>query len=87
MDTWEDKTLNLSGDLGMLYFAVGRDAEGEQCCQQLIRTHPDRAVGYVLLSDELLRRFRKGLAGQGVSAPYTTMPGVKGHWVMFMRIT
>lgn len=57
----EDKDLNLSGDLGMLYFAVGRGAEGEQCCEQLIRTHPDRAVGYVNLSDELLRRFRKGL--------------------------
>jgi hypothetical protein len=60
----EDKDLNLSDDLGILYFAVGRDAEGEQCCQQLIRTHPDRAVGYVILSDELLRRFRKGLTGQ-----------------------
>ena len=60
----EDKDLNLSGDLGMLYFAVGLDAEAEQCCQQLIRTHPDRAVGYVILSDELLRRLRKGLAGQ-----------------------
>jgi hypothetical protein len=60
----EDKDLNLSGDLGMLYFAVGRDHEGEQLCQQLIRTHPDRAVGYVIWSDELLRRFRKGLATQ-----------------------
>jgi hypothetical protein len=58
-----DQDLNLSGDLGMLYFAVGRDVEAEQHCQQLIRAHPDRAVGYVILSDELLRRFRKGLVG------------------------
>jgi tetratricopeptide (TPR) repeat protein len=60
----EDEDLNLSGDLGTLYFAVGRDAEAEQCCQQLIRTHPDRAAGYVILSSELLHRFQKGLAGQ-----------------------
>jgi hypothetical protein len=59
----EDKDLNLSGDLGMLYFAVGRDTEGEQLCQQLIRNHPDCAVGYVIWSDELHRRFRKGLTG------------------------
>ncbi len=60
----EDKELNLSGDLGMLYFAVGRDAEGEACCQQLIRAHPDHADGYVILSDELIRRFRRGVAGR-----------------------
>ena len=59
----EDKELNLSGDLGMLYFTVGRDAEGEQLCQQLIRNYPDSALGYVIWSDELLRRFRKGLTG------------------------
>lgn len=60
----EDQDLHLSGDLGMLYFSVGRDAEAEQHCQQLIRAHPDRAVGYVIQSDELVRRFRKRLVGQ-----------------------
>ncbi len=59
-----DSDLNFSGDLGMLYFAVGRDAEGEQWCQRLIQEHPDRAVGYVTLSAELLRHYRKGEAGQ-----------------------
>jgi len=59
-----DSDLNFSGDLGMLYFAVGREAEGEQWCRRLIETHPDRAVGYVILSDELLRRYRKGEAGR-----------------------
>jgi tetratricopeptide (TPR) repeat protein len=61
----EDNDRDLSGDLGMVYFAVGRDTEGEQLCQQLIRDHPDWAVGYVTWSDELLRRFQKGLTGQG----------------------
>jgi hypothetical protein len=60
----EDKNLNLSVDLGMLCFGVGRDAEGEQFCGELIRAHPDRAAGYVTLSDELLRRFRKGSINQ-----------------------
>jgi len=52
----EDKDLHLSGDLAMLYFHLQRDAEAERCCQQLIHDHPDRAVGYVLLSDGLARR-------------------------------
>ena len=59
-----DSDLNFSGDLGMLLFAVGCDAEGEQWCQRLIQDYPDRAVGYVIISEELLRRFRKGEAGQ-----------------------
>ena len=59
-----DSDLNFSGDLGMLYFEVGRDVEGEQWCRGLMESHPDRAVGYVTLSDELLRRYRKGQAGR-----------------------
>jgi hypothetical protein len=55
----EDENLNLSVDLGMLYFALGRKTEGEQCCHNLIQAHPNRAAGYVILSDELLRRFRE----------------------------
>jgi hypothetical protein len=31
--------------------------------RRLIRNHPDCAVGYVIWSGELLRRFRKGLTG------------------------
>ncbi len=51
-----DEDLNLSGDLAMLYFSLQRHAEGECWCQQLIRDHPDCAVGYIHLSDELTRR-------------------------------
>lgn len=56
----EDDHLNLSADLAMLCFAVGREAEAEQCCQRLTQDHPDRAVGYVVLSDALVHRASTG---------------------------
>ena len=52
----EDEELNLSGDLAMLYFDLHREAEAERYCQRLVQDHPDRAVGYVVLSDRLLHR-------------------------------
>lgn len=51
----EDNRLNLSGNLAELLFQVQREAEAEQRCQRLIQNHSDRAVGYVILSDGLLR--------------------------------
>src|SRR5437016_3830581 len=51
----EEERLEITGDLAMLYFNLQRDAEAEDCCQKLIRDHPDRATGYVHLSDGLLR--------------------------------
>jgi len=53
----EDADLNLSGDMAMLLFDLHRRAEAEQICERLIRNHPDRAAGYVLLSDWLWRQF------------------------------
>jgi len=50
----ESKVLNFQGDLAALYFRTQRIAEGEQCCEQLIRDHPDRALGYAVLADSLL---------------------------------
>jgi hypothetical protein len=50
----EHERLNFQGDLATLYFRTQRIAEGEQCCEQLIRDHPDRAIGYAALSDGLL---------------------------------
>jgi hypothetical protein len=40
----------------MLHFHLRQDAEAERLCQQLIQEHPNRAVGYVTLSDALRRR-------------------------------
>ncbi len=56
----EDNRLIMSGDLARLFFHLQRDAEAEQHCQNLIHDHPDRAVGYVTLSDGLLRSSLKG---------------------------
>jgi hypothetical protein len=50
-----DRDLNSSEDLAMLHFHLHRDGEAEQLCQRLIHDHPDRAVGYVTLSDDLRR--------------------------------
>ena len=50
----EKEDLNYVGDLAMIYQHLGRDAEAEQCCRSLIQDHPDRAMGYVTLSDGLL---------------------------------
>jgi hypothetical protein len=43
------------GDLGMLCFNLGRDADAEEHCQQLIRDFPEKAIGYGALADGLLR--------------------------------
>lgn len=56
----EEERLQVTGDLAMLYFNLQRDAEGEDCCQKLIRDHPERATGYVHLSDGLLRDSFRG---------------------------
>jgi hypothetical protein len=56
----EEERLENTGDLAMLYFNLQRDAEAEDCCQKLIRDHPDRATGYVHLSDGLLRDSFRG---------------------------
>jgi hypothetical protein len=56
----DDEALSLLGDLAMLHFNLRRDAEGEQLCQQLIRDHPDRAVGYATLEQGLLRDSYRG---------------------------
>jgi hypothetical protein len=59
----EDDSPNCSGDLAMLHFNLRRDAEGEKICEQLIHDHPDRAVGYVTLSDTFQHRAsREGTA-------------------------
>jgi hypothetical protein len=55
----EDRDLNISGDLSMLYYHVGNTEKGEQCCQRLIEKRPDHPAGYVHLSDELVRRYSK----------------------------
>ena len=55
----EDDRLNFRGDLALIYFHLRRDAEAEESCQQLIRDHPERAMGYVTLSDRLLGRRSK----------------------------
>jgi hypothetical protein len=52
----ESKHLNFQADLATLYFHTQRLAEGEQFCEQIIRDHPDRAVGYAALADGLLGR-------------------------------
>ena len=56
----EEERLEVPGDLAMLCFNLQRGAEGEDCCQKLIHDHPDRATGYVHLSDGLLRDSFKG---------------------------
>ena len=50
----ESEKLNFQGDLANLYFNTHQTPEGEKCCEQLMRDHPDRAIGYVVLSEELL---------------------------------
>ena len=49
----ESEELNFQGDLATLYFHTHQIAEGEKCCEQLMRDHPDRSIGYVVLSDQL----------------------------------
>lgn len=58
----EDEDLNISGDLAMLLFHVGADAEGERTCQEMIARRPDHPSGYIHWSDELVRRFSRGKA-------------------------
>jgi SEC-C motif len=55
----EPELLNFQADLATLYFHTQRIAEGEQFCEQMIRDHPDRAVGYAVLSDGLLEKSSK----------------------------
>jgi hypothetical protein len=45
--------------LEILHFHLHQDAEAERLCQQLIQEYPDRAVGYVTLSDALRRHSPK----------------------------
>jgi hypothetical protein len=60
----ENEDLNFLGDLAMIYQNLGRDAEAEQCCQSLMQDHPDFAIGYVTLSDGLLRNPDSGAVEQ-----------------------
>ena len=42
-----------------MHFHCGRDEEGERLFLKLIEQHPDRAAGYVGLSDELSDRSKQ----------------------------
>lgn len=54
------EALNLRGDLAMIYYSLKRNAEAEECCEQMIRDCPDRADGYVHLSDGLRHDLSQG---------------------------
>ena len=42
-------------------FHLHQDGEAEQCCQKLMRDHPEQAIWYVILADGLLRYPMKGV--------------------------
>ncbi len=48
-----DTLLNFRCDLGRFLFLADRCDEGENILQAVIRAHPEKACGYVVLSDEL----------------------------------
>jgi hypothetical protein len=45
--------LNFRADLGQFYFMARRNEQGDRVLQDLIRDHPDRALGYVRLASIL----------------------------------
>lgn len=53
VDEHADTILNFRCDLGRFLFAAGKLHEGEETLQAVMRDYPDRACGYVSLSDEL----------------------------------
>ncbi len=57
----ESEDLHWHGDLAMIYFHLHREAEAEQRCQDLMRDYPDRAIGYISLSQALHHSATRGV--------------------------
>ena len=55
--------MNFRADLGEFHFLAGAPAAGERVLLELIRDHPDRAIGYARLAD----LFGRGSAPDGTS--------------------
>jgi hypothetical protein len=55
----ESEELHFQGDLATLHFQTQQRVVGEECCEKLMRDHPERAIGYVVLAEGLLDRSSK----------------------------